>query len=139
MRRLCAEALKYQMREGGPQNLRDRSSDRQEGLQSSSGSASILAQCWNGVALALASRMPDATFVYILQSEADPSRYYTGSTTDLAKRLAAHNNGFSVHTADGRPWRVIVSIEFADENKAAAFERYLKSGSGRAFANRHFR
>jgi len=83
--------------------------------------------------------MHEATVVYILQSEFDPNRYYTGCTTDLARRLAAHNGGFSVHTADGRPWRVVVSIEFADEKKAAAFESYLKSGSGRAFARRHFR
>lgn len=101
--------------------------------------ASILNQNSNGFALAPIFRMPEATVVYILQSERDLDRYYTGRTTDLPKRLAAHDGGFSVHTADGRPWRVIVSIAFADEKKAAAFESYLKSGSGRAFANRHFR
>jgi len=29
-------------------------------------------------------------------------------------------------------------MEFADGSTAARFERYLKSGSGRAFAKRHF-
>jgi putative endonuclease len=78
-------------------------------------------------------------FVYVLQSETDPDRFYTGRTTNVADRLAAHNGGFSRHTADGRPWRVIVAIEFADPQKASDFEKYLKSGSGRAFALRHFR
>jgi hypothetical protein len=32
----------------------------------------------------------------------------------------------------------VVSIRFADPRVAARFERYLKSGSGRAFAKRHF-
>jgi hypothetical protein len=33
---------------------------------------------------------------------------------------------------------VLATVEFADPIRAAAFERYLKSGSGRAFAKRHF-
>jgi hypothetical protein len=43
------------------------------------------------------------------------------------------------NTADGCPWEVDVVIEFRDERRAVAFERYLKSGSGCAFANRQFR
>jgi hypothetical protein len=31
-----------------------------------------------------------------------------------------------------------VAIHLADEPTAVQFERYLKSGSGRAFAKRHF-
>jgi predicted GIY-YIG superfamily endonuclease len=77
--------------------------------------------------------------VYILRSDASPWRYYTGLTSDLASRLAAHNAGLSRHTATGRPWMLVVAIQFADAAKAEAFEAYLKSGSGRAFANRHFR
>jgi len=42
------------------------------------------------------------------------------------------------YTVNHRPWRVVVSIEFPNEQEAARFERYLKSGSGRAFAKRHF-
>ena len=37
-----------------------------------------------------------------------------------------------------KPWQFVVSIEFAEERTAVHFERYLKSGSGRAFARRHF-
>jgi len=78
-------------------------------------------------------------FVYILNSESDPSRYYTGLTADMAARLRAHSAGRCAHTATGRPWRTIVVIEFADEQRAIRFERYLKSGSGCEFAVRHFR
>jgi putative endonuclease len=81
----------------------------------------------------------DKLFVYILQSESNPTRYYTGITSHVAARLAAHNAGHSSHTASGRPWKVVVSIEFATEKRALQFERYLKSGSGAAFAKRHVR
>jgi predicted GIY-YIG superfamily endonuclease len=60
-------------------------------------------------------------------------------TSDVASRLVAHNDGHCRHTASGRPWQVDVVIEFNDEGRAAAFERYLKSGSGCAFAKRHLR
>jgi len=33
---------------------------------------------------------------------------------------------------------LVVSLEFKSEEAAVRFERYLKSGSGRAFAKRHF-
>jgi predicted GIY-YIG superfamily endonuclease len=79
------------------------------------------------------------TCVYILRSLADRDRYYTGVTTDPDARLAAHNAGRSPHTAKGRPWELDVSIGFADERRALALERYLKSGSGVAFAKRHLR
>jgi predicted GIY-YIG superfamily endonuclease len=81
---------------------------------------------------------PPRRSVYLLRSETNPSRHYVGLTSDLTRRLASHNAGLSVHTARARPWRLLVSISFADEATAARFERYLKSGSGRAFAVRHF-
>jgi predicted GIY-YIG superfamily endonuclease len=77
-------------------------------------------------------------FVYILRSGADPSRHYVGRTDDVDRRLDWHNTGPSGYTLQHRPWRVIVSIEFPNGSAAAGFERYLKSGSGRAFAKRHF-
>ena len=85
---------------------------------------------------------PDVTpkcIVYVLKSVRDPRRYYTGLTSDVPARLAAHNNGRCPHTATGRPWNVDVVVEFADDQRAIALERYLKSGSGNAFAKRHFR
>jgi putative endonuclease len=78
------------------------------------------------------------TFAYILQSEIDPTKYYVGMSNDPARRLDEHNGGKSIHTNKYRPWKLMVSIGFAEAAKAAAFERYLKSGSGRAFAKKHF-
>jgi len=78
--------------------------------------------------------------VYVLKNHAQPCRYYTGVTSDIALRLEAHNAGHCSHTATGRPWNLDVIIEFRDdERRALAFERYLKSGSGVAFAKRHLR
>jgi putative endonuclease len=78
------------------------------------------------------------TFVYLLQSELDPSRYYVGVSNDPERRLDEHNSGKSIHTNKFRPWKVAVTVGFSDASKATAFERYLKTGSGRAFAKRHF-
>jgi len=78
-------------------------------------------------------------FVYVLRNHENPPRYYTGVTSDVARRTAEHNAGSCVHTAKYRPWCVDLAIEFTDERRAAAFERYLKSGSGVAFAQRHLR
>ena len=77
-------------------------------------------------------------YVYVLQSEAEPERFYVGSSIDTSRRLDEHNAGKSVHTNKHRPWRLIMSIGFADRAKALRFETYLKSGSGRAFAKKHF-
>lgn len=83
--------------------------------------------------------MRPPTTVYVLRSDSQPERWYTGLTSDVGTRLAAHNRGDSRHTATGRPWRLEVAIEFASADAAKAFELYLKSGSGRSFARRHFR
>lgn len=81
---------------------------------------------------------PSKRFVYVLESESAPNRHYVGLTHDVARRLAAHNAGQNVHTVRNRPWRLVASTEFARQESAIHFERYLKSGSGRAFAKRHF-
>jgi len=78
-------------------------------------------------------------YVYLLKSAAEPPRYYTGLTSDVRRRLAEHNAGSCTHTAKYRPWSLDVVVEFSDEQRALAFERYLKSGSGVAFAHRHLR
>ncbi|HLG59515.1 MAG TPA: GIY-YIG nuclease family protein [Vicinamibacterales bacterium] len=77
--------------------------------------------------------------VYVLRSTTTPARYYTALTSNITARLDAHNAGLCPHTADGKPWIVDVIIEFSDERRAVAFERYLKSGSGVAFSKRHLR
>jgi putative endonuclease len=75
------------------------------------------------------------TYVYILSSECG-HHFYTGMTTDLEARLERHNTGQVRHTAKFRPWRVQTYLVFSDPDRALAFEKYLKSGSGRAFAAR---
>ena len=76
-------------------------------------------------------------YVYILQSENDPTRHYTGITQDGAARLKIHNSGQVSATARFRPWKIETYVAFRSRAKAEAFERYLKSHSGRAFAARH--
>lgn len=82
--------------------------------------------------------MSDKRFVYILRSDVDPDRHYTGLTSDVARRLHWHNTGPSGVTIRYRPWSLVVALQFADATLARRFERYLKSGSGLAFAKRHF-
>jgi len=81
-------------------------------------------------------------YVYILQSLKFPDKYYTGCTQNPEERLKQHNAGKlssrSHQTSLYRPWRLVVQIGFQDKDKAFAFEKYLKSGSGRAFAKKHF-
>ena len=77
-------------------------------------------------------------FVYIIRSINEPARHYVGLTDNVHERLATHNQRGSTHTAKHRPWQLVAAIEFADASVAVRFERYLKSGSGRAFAKRHF-
>ena len=80
----------------------------------------------------------DKRFVYVLKNTDNPSHFYVGLTSNVHARLSDHNTGRCPHTASRRPWRLHVVIEFSEERKAIGFERYLKSGSGRAFAKRHF-
>jgi putative endonuclease len=80
----------------------------------------------------------DQRRVYVLKSAISKAHYYIGLTSDVHARLAAHNAGRCPHTARYRPWQLHVIVEFLDEQRALDFERYLKSGSGRAFAKRHF-
>ncbi|HEU5272733.1 MAG TPA: GIY-YIG nuclease family protein [Xanthobacteraceae bacterium] len=75
-------------------------------------------------------------YVYILESDPTPDHFYVGVTDDLRARLHKHNAGEVLHTSKFRPWRLKTYLAFSDERKAAEFERYLKSASGRAFAKK---
>ncbi len=77
-------------------------------------------------------------YVYLVGSEADLKQRYVGITTDLERRLDEHNKGKSPHTSKYLPWQLVTYVAFEDGNKAHAFEKYLKSGSGHAFANKRF-
>jgi len=75
-------------------------------------------------------------FVYILKSDVDADHFYVGVTDDVAARLQKHNAGEVSHTSKYRPWRLKTYVAFSDEKRAFEFEKYLKSGSGRAFAKK---
>jgi putative endonuclease len=76
--------------------------------------------------------------VYVIRSRKDPSRHYVGLTADLPARLASHNAGESPQTRALIPWALVVSVQFASEDAASRFERFLKSGAGRLFGKRYF-
>src|SRR5438552_10897130 len=73
-------------------------------------------------------------YVYLIESLSAQGERYVGMTTDLKQRLREHNQGKSSHTTKFSPWKLITYLAFTDRAKAEAFERYLKSGSGHAFA-----
>jgi putative endonuclease len=77
-------------------------------------------------------------YVYIIETECHPRRRYTGFTNDLKTRMRCHNSGGNISTAAARPWRLLAYFAFRSEWVAKAFELYLKSGSGKTFAKRHF-
>jgi len=76
-------------------------------------------------------------YVYLLRSLTSPQERYTGLTSDLKARIQKHNQGGVPSTASHKPWTLQTYLAFSTREQAATFERYLKSGSGRAFANRH--
>ena len=77
-------------------------------------------------------------YTYILQSLRAPTQRYVGHAADLRARVAEHNAGKCPHTSKFLPWKLRVYVALESIEQAQQFEKYLKSGSGRAFANRHF-
>ena len=75
-------------------------------------------------------------YVYLLRSINFPEQTYRGYTEDLKTRLKDHNAGKSTHTAKYAPWELVSYHAFANKQKAREFEHYLKTGSGKAFANK---
>ena len=75
-------------------------------------------------------------YVYLLQSDVAVGRKYVGVTSNLKQRLAEHNAGKSTHKSKYAPWRLVTYLAFSNAQKAETFERYLKSGSGHAFAKK---
>jgi predicted GIY-YIG superfamily endonuclease len=56
----------------------------------------------------------------------------------VENRLEAHNSGDSIHTQYGNPWKLVMYLAFDSESKAIEFEKYIKVGSGHAFAKKRF-
>jgi len=77
-------------------------------------------------------------YVYLLKSLKNPNKTYIGYTIDIVQRLGTHNSGGSVYTKDDRPWKLVMYLAFESESKALEFEKYIKIGSGHAFAKKRF-
>ena len=75
-------------------------------------------------------------YVYILKSLKDESLYF-GSTENLKKRLNEHNTGKSIYSTTKKPYKLIWYCAFQNKTQALIFEKYLKHGSGHAFAKKH--
>ena len=75
-------------------------------------------------------------YIYLIQSISHLDQRYVGITSNIKKRLQAHNEGRTPHTLKYKPWKIVTYIAFSDDVKAYEFEKYLKSGSGRAFAKK---
>ena len=77
-------------------------------------------------------------YVYVWESGVDTRHHYTGFTKNVRARLASRNAGQNQATVHGWAWRLVSYFAFADERKSRHFELYLKSGSEKTFAQRHF-
>lgn len=78
------------------------------------------------------------TYVYLIRSINDPNQRYIGHTDNLKERLETHNSGGSIHTMQARPWELVAFFGFPNKLTATSFEKYLKTGSRRAFAQKRF-
>ena len=75
-------------------------------------------------------------FVYFIKSLKNPTKTYIGFTNNIEQRLEKHNSGASIYTSDFRPWKLVTYVAFESEQKALDFEKYVKVGSGYAFAKK---
>lgn len=78
------------------------------------------------------------TYVYLIESAHYQGQHYVGITGDLKQRFAHHNEGKSLHTRKFKPWNLVAYFAFAELLTAAEFEKYLKTGSGKAFLKKRF-
>ena len=74
-------------------------------------------------------------YVYIL--ELNNGKHYVGCTVNFKERYSRHTKGYVPATKPHRPLKLLWCCSFPGRYKAYEFERYLKSGSGRAFASKH--
>ncbi|MFZ2190533.1 MAG: GIY-YIG nuclease family protein [Candidatus Magasanikiibacteriota bacterium] len=74
-------------------------------------------------------------YVYLLKCK---DGYYTGCTSNLRERIKRHSMGQVPATSSRLPVSLISYFAFKNKYIAFEFERYLKSGSGRAFVKKHF-
>ncbi len=75
-------------------------------------------------------------FVYLLKC--NDGSTYTGCTSNIEERIIRHNKGQVSYTSTRLPIELITYIAFLQKYKAFDFEKYLKSGSGKALSNKRF-
>ncbi len=75
-------------------------------------------------------------YVYVLKQK-DSVHYYVGYTSNLLKRLKQHQENLTISTRS-RQWQLVYYFACHNQLVAMKFERYLKTGSGRAFTIKHF-
>ena len=73
-------------------------------------------------------------YVYFL--ELKNGSIYVGSTNDLRRRVASHQQGQVASTKAYLPVDLRSYVAVQTQDRARALERYFKSGSGKAFANK---
>lgn len=75
-------------------------------------------------------------YIYLLRSLSHPDQTYIGYTKNLKHRLAQHNSATTYSSSPYKPWKLITYIAFSSYENAIAFEKYIKVGSGHAFAQK---
>ena len=69
----------------------------------------------------------DTSYVYILGSDGKGGwRTYVGWTTDLDRRLGAHNSGTGARSTRGRIWSLLYAERYINRGEAMSREWYLK-------------
>ena len=76
-------------------------------------------------------------YTYILFNKVT-NRYYVGFTPDLRKRIKKHLSGQVLSTKSNQNYALVSFVGFKNRYDALDFEKYLKTGSGVAFMNKHF-
>ena len=73
-------------------------------------------------------------YVYILRLV--NGEYYIGFSSNFKQRLSDHQNNIISQTKNLKP-QLVFYCAFRSKIKALHFEKYLKTGSGFAFRNKH--
>lgn len=74
-------------------------------------------------------------YIYFLKS-VNHDFFYIGQTKDLKTRIKHHNMGYSQSTKHYTPYELISYIAVNTRKQASNLEKYFKTGSGSAFANK---
>jgi putative endonuclease len=74
-------------------------------------------------------------YVYILKC--NDARLYVGCTSGIENGIERHHKRQIATTQNRLPVELYYNSAFNDKYKAYSFEKYLKSGSGRAFMKKH--